>query len=174
MEMKKYIHKWCCMLFILLGFACGSVPYENWKQQEFIDHWKKVRTTVVEKNLKGYLSLTEAPDPMITQQGFEELIEFGLYSFPEWKKVKLVKFEQNDKAAMLVLRIRLDHEEIITLAAYKFVLRESGWKMTQKFYQSSFNVWSDTPEEKGEKEQKAIEEKLNEKADFQLIPEKKE
>lgn len=177
MEMKKYIHKWYCMLLTLLGFACGSVPYKNWEQQEFIDHWKKVRTTITEKNLEGYLLLSAQDPEQINQGGFEELIEFDFYPFLEWKEVELIKFEKSDTEAILVLRLHYagSREEMITLASYKFILMESGWKILPKFYSFSFNVLDDTPEKQEEAVKKGIEEKLNEEAEFQLpFPEYKE
>jgi hypothetical protein len=170
MKKKRQISMLSVILFILLLFV--STGCNNaWEQKNFIEHWKKVRTAVVEKDLEAFKNLTISEDPekftKMPQKDFEEFAEMWLIpSFPEWNTVKLVKFEQTDKKALLVLHLHDDNDEWkewIVLSAYTFLLTEDGWKMSTAFSESQFSK-----SESAETNQKNIEEKLKEDPELQL------
>lgn len=171
MEKKRQMRVLCVTLFTLLIVSTGSFSLEEWKQQDFIDLWNKVRTAVVENNLEEFKRLTVPTDPeeaeKMTQENFAEFAEFFLIdAFPEWSSVKLLKFDQNDKAAILVLQLHTDNEEWkdwLALYAYRFIPTESGWKMSGEFYDKSLDKSSDT-----EENQQRIGKELMENPDLQL------
>ena len=52
MKKKRLTHVLCVILFILLVVSTSSISGEKWKQKDFIDYWKKVRTAVVDRNCR--------------------------------------------------------------------------------------------------------------------------
>ncbi len=170
MKKRRQMCVLCVILFTLLVVSTSSVSGEEWKQQDFIDLWNKVRTAVVENDLEEFKKLTVPTDPeeaeQITKEDFAEFVEYFLIdTFPEWSTVKLLKFEQNAKEAILVLHLHDDNEEWkewVALYAYRFMLTENGWKISGDFYESSFGKIEDADEN-----QQRIEEELK-KPEFQL------
>jgi len=171
MEKKRQKRVLCVILFSLLVVSTGSISGEKWKQQDFIDHWKKVRTSVVEKNFEEFKKLTIPTDSVeaekMTKEDFAEFVEFFLNdAFPEWASVKLLKFDQKDKAAILVLQLHIDNEEWkdwLALYAYRFILTKDGWKLSGELYDKSLDKTTDAKEN-----QQRIEKELKENPELQL------
>ncbi len=171
MKKTRQVFVLCVMLFTLLIVSTDFAVGEEWKQQDFIDLWKKVRTAVVEKNLEEFKKLIISDDPeetaKMTQTDFEEVVEYFLLdSFPAWETVKLLRFEQNDKKALLVLHLHDNNEEWkewIAISAYTFILTDDGWKLSPSTYETSFSKY-----ESAEENQKNIEEKLKDDPELRL------
>ena len=171
MEKKRPMQMLCVLLFTVLVVSAVSVSGEKWKKQNFIDLWQKVRKTVVDKNLEEFKKLTIPADPeesdKMTQEDFGEFVDFFLIDmFPEWTKVNFIKFDQNDKAAILILQLHLDNEEWkdwIALYAYRFILTEGRWKLSGQLYDKSLSKSSDAEENK-----QRIAKELKENTDLQL------
>jgi len=162
-----------CMILIV-SLAVSTVLGGEWKEKDFIELWKKVQTAIVEKNLDDFKKLTIAPDPeemeKMGSEDFADMVEFFLMdAFPEWSTVRLLKFEQKDKAAILILQLHDDNEEYkdwIMISAYRFILTDDGWKLSGNLYDTSVEKSSDA-----EKNKKRIEEELKGNADLQLVAE---
>jgi len=157
-------------LLVVVSAGCNGTG----KQKDVITRWKKVRTAVANKDLEAFKTLTiPSKDPekysKMTQEDFEEFAEMWLLPFfPEWNTVKLLKFEQNDKKALLVLHLYDDEDDeewkdSITISPYTFLLTEDGWKWSARLYMNSF-----PKSESAEENQKNIEEELKSHPDLQL------
>lgn len=172
MEKKKAISVLCVLLLslLLVSTAMGG----DWKEKDFIELWKKIRTAVVEQNLEDFKNLTIPPDPeemeKMTKADFAEMVEFFLIdAFPEWSTVNLLKFDKDDKTAILILQLHEANEEYkdwIMISAYRFLLTDAGWKLSGNLYDTSVEKSSDAKEN-----QKRIEKELKENTDLQLAAE---
>ena len=169
MKMKRQILVLCVVLIAMLVSTTASGG--EWKQKDFVELWQKIRTVIVEENLEEFKKLTIAPEPEamanMTKEDFAEMVEFFLIdAFPEWSTVKLLKFEQKEKTALLVLQLHdanPEWKEWIAISAYTFLLTEEGWKLSGNLYDKSLGKSSDA-----KKNQLNIEEELKENSDLQL------
>jgi hypothetical protein len=167
MEKKRLMHVWCVLLFTLWFVSTGSVFGETWTQQNSIDLWKEVRTAVVANDNETFEQL-KVPTEELFNFSFSPLSNLFKDSFPEWDLVKLENFEQHEKAALMVLRLPSEDEQAISLAAYKFLLTENGWKISTDIVETRVEGGT-TVEEQQQNIKKILEEEIG----FQLTPGKR-
>ena len=73
-----------------------------------------------------------------TQEDFTQFKDFLLEMTPDPAASKILRFDSNEEAALLVILSDLKNADYITLSALKFVSEKSRWKMFPKFYDNTF------------------------------------
>lgn len=134
-------------------------------EQELVDIANDFRRALEEDDLEAFDRHNPTGEKTPPEE-FAEIKGFILLMLPDFTNAKGMKFEHDEKDALLVYRTNLENEKEITLASMRFSKFDDSWKIAGGMLSTSFPSVNEIEDEK------AIVEKLAEEPKFQFqVPE---
>ena len=136
------------ILAINIFGASGAWSQEAAKD-DLLALYNRIRKAVIDQDLEGFNRMVIPPDPSVKKMTPDEFAGFKVFLaeiLPDPAETKFIRFNHRDGEAIIVFQTQLDDRENITLAPFRFIKEESGWKLWANFVSKNFSAASDPAE----------------------------